>query len=180
MSQDPWNAAVAGSHELDLAEYPSALLMRAATVVQQEITAVYAREHGLTVPEWRILGRLYESAPMQLSDLCRLSHFDKAYAGRILRGLQQRNLAVSRPDAAHGRRVIIDITPAGRALAAQVFPRAIDAQMRMLDTLTATERRAAFNALRKLLAMVGEGIPVKGSAAGVEPAAIQENPRRRQ
>src|SRR5690606_20222006 len=167
MSRDPWNDALAGTRALDLAEYPSALLMRVATVVQQEITATYARDHGLTVPEWRILGRLYESAPMQLADLCRVSHFDKAYAGRVLRSLQKRNLATSRPDVTHGRRMIIDITDAGRAVAGKVFPLAVDAQMRMLRELSATERRVTFNALRKLLAMAGEGIPVKGAGGAV-------------
>src|SRR5690606_6379962 len=111
------------------------------------------------VPEWRILGRLHLSAPMQLSDLCRVSHFDKAYAGRVLRGLVHKGLATSRPDATHGRRLIVDITAAGNVLAARIFPLANLAQLRMLRELTVTERRATFSAMRKLLAMAGEELP---------------------
>lgn len=172
MATDPWNAALEGKRQLELGEYPSALLMRAATVLQQEITAVYAREHGLTVPEWRILGRLLESAPMQLSDLCRVSHFDKAYAGRVLRALVARGLASTRPDATHGRRLIIDITAEGRRLAEAIFPVALDAQFRMLEILTPAERRATFSALRKLLALVGETIPKKDQGGPGSPCEM--------
>ena len=84
---DPWNAAVEGGRRLELAEYPSSLLLRVANVVHQEGTAVYARKHGLALPEWRILARLRESAPMRLATLCRVSHFDKAQATRVRVGL---------------------------------------------------------------------------------------------
>src|SRR5690606_33476409 len=60
-ASDPWNAAVEEGRKLDLAEYPSALLLRVASVIHQESTGGYARKYGLSVPEWRILGRLCES-----------------------------------------------------------------------------------------------------------------------
>lgn len=156
---DPWNAVLEGGRHLDLAEYPGALLLRVANVIHQDGTAVYAKKHGLTVPEWRLLGRLHESAPIQLSTLCRVAYFDKAQAGRVLRALAARGLVSVAPDASHGRRQIVDITPAGRALAEKVFPEALAKQLRLLRALSPEERRTTFVVLRKLLAAHGLSIP---------------------
>ncbi len=156
---DPWNAAIERRRALELAEFPSSLLLRVANVIHQEGTSLYARRHGLTLPEWRILGRLHESAPMRLAELCRVSHFDKAQATRVLRRLAARRLVRQFADIAHRHRRIVDLTPAGRRLAQSVFPEAIAEQMKLLRALSPEERRVTFGALRKLLAVYGAAIP---------------------
>jgi DNA-binding MarR family transcriptional regulator len=169
-SSDPWNAAVEQGRRLELAEYPSSLLLRVANVIHQEGTAVYAREHGLALPEWRILGRLCESAPMRLATLCRVSHFDKAQATRVLRALTARRLVRTFADAAHKHRRIVDITPSGRKLAEAVFPKAIAEQHKLLRALSPQERRVTFNVLRKLLAVYGAEIPSPVAALKDQPS----------
>lgn len=159
VASDPWNAAVTRGRKLDLAEYPSGLLLRVANVIHQESTASYARKHGLSLPEWRILGRLCESAPMRLATLCRVSNFDKAQATRVLRSLAARRLVRTFTDAAHKRRNVVDITPAGRKLAQAVFPEATTEQLKLLRVLSPDERRMTFSALKKLLAVYGVEIP---------------------
>lgn len=126
--------------------------MRVANLIQTEVTSVYAKQYRLTVPEWRLLARLCESAPMQLAALCRTSFFDKAYAGRVLRPLEQRGLVTMKGDEAHKRRVIVDITAAGRQLAQQVRPVARRNQMRLLKVLDPAERQVLYTTLHKLLA----------------------------
>lgn len=165
---DPWNEAAAGRRALALAEFPSSLLLRVANVIHQDGTSVYARKHGLTLPEWRILGRLHESAPLRLADLCRVSHFDKAQATRVLQSLSTRKLVRMVADTAHRHRRIVDLTPAGRKLALSVFPEAIAEQLKLLRVLTPEERRVTFNALRKLLAVYGAAIPA--------PASLKDQP----
>ena len=169
-SSDPWNAAVEGGRRLELAEYPSSLLLRVANVIHQEGTAAYARKHGLALPEWRILARLHESAPMRLATLCRVSHFDKAQATRVLRGLTARRLVRTSTDAAHKHRRIVDITPSGRKLAEAVLPHAIAEQQKLLRALSPQERRVTFNALRKLRAVYGTEIPAPIAASRDQPS----------
>jgi DNA-binding MarR family transcriptional regulator len=148
----PWLRAGPAGGRLALDDYPSALLMRVANLIQAEVTGVYAKQHELTVPEWRLLARLCESAPMQLAALCRTSFFDKAYAGRVLRGLQARRLVTMMVDQSHKRRVIVDVTDAGRQLARQVQVVARRSQMRLLEVLEPAERTALYTTLHKLLA----------------------------
>ena len=147
----PWISAGPGGSGLGLDDFPSALLMRVANLIQAEVTSVYARQHELTVPEWRLLARLNESAPMQLAALCRTSFFDKAYAGRVLRPLEGRGLVTLKVDRSHKRRVIVDITACGRQLARQVQPVARRSQMRLLEALEPVERTALYTTLHKLL-----------------------------
>jgi DNA-binding MarR family transcriptional regulator len=169
-ASDPWNEAVEQDEPLQLAEYPSSLLLRVANVIHQEGTAVYARKHGLALPEWRILGRLHESAPMRLADLCRVSHFDKAQATRVLRGLTARRLVRIVADPAHAHRRIVDITPAGRKLAQSIFPQAMAEQQKLLQALSPEERRLTFSALRKLLAVYGAEIPAAPRVSKDQPS----------
>ena len=148
----PWLSAGPSGRGLALDDFPSVLLMRVANMIQTGVTSVYARQHALTVPEWRLLARLCESAPVQLAALCRTSFFDKAYAGRVLRPLEQRGLVTLKVDDAHKRRVIVDITAAGRRLARRVQPIARSSQMRLLEALDTAERTALYATLHKLLA----------------------------
>jgi DNA-binding MarR family transcriptional regulator len=163
-SECPWLNAGPLGQGLALDDYPSALLMRVANLIQAEVTSGYARRHQLTVPEWRLLARLCESAPMQLATLCRTSFFDKAYAGRVLRSLEERRLVTTRIDEAHKRRVIVDITVAGRRLAQQVQPVARRHQMRLLDALEPAERRVLYRSLHKLLAAITPTVPEEKEA----------------
>jgi len=146
----PWDDPGVDGHKLRLDEYPSALIMRTANLIQAETTSIYAREHGLTVPEWRLLSRLHESAPMQLAALCKTSFFDKAYAGRILRALEEKGLVQTLVDEAHRRRHVIHLTKAGCRLAKQVEKHAQRSQSRLLELLTQEERRALYAILHKL------------------------------
>ncbi|MDB5946854.1 MAG: transcriptional regulator, MarR-family [Ramlibacter sp.] len=155
----PWTEAGPRGAGLALDDNPSALLMRVANLVQAEVTSVYARQHDLTVPQWRLLARLNESAPMQLAQLCRTSFFDKAYAGRVLRPLEQRGLVQMRGDEAHRRRVIVDITASGRELARQIQPVARRSQMRLLEVLDTGERAALYTTLHKLLCATAKAGP---------------------
>src|SRR5262249_8035597 len=114
--------------------------------------------------------RLCESAPLRLTTLCRVSHFDKAQATRVLRGLTTRRLARTFADATHKHRLIVDITPAGRKLALTVFPEALAEQVKMLSALTPAERRVTFNVLCKLLAVFASEIPGPAAAYKEPPS----------
>lgn len=141
-----------GSGEpINLDDYPLSMLMRVTARAQQEVTRVYAQAHGLTPSEWRLLARLAQSAPIQLSALCRTSAFDKALAGRVLRSMESRKLVTMQTDPDHARRIIVGITRKGRALAEVLFPIAESAQRELLAPLTDTERKAMYTALKKLL-----------------------------
>lgn len=133
------------------------MLNRLANTVQTQAVRVYSEKVGLAPTEWRLLARLSRSAPMNFGDLCRMSFLDKGHVSRTLRDLQERGLVKVEADPTHGRRQIVDITRAGRALVRRAMPIARREQMRLLAPLDSSERRAMYAGLRKMLALVGEG-----------------------
>lgn len=157
---DPWNAAISEGRTLDISEFPGALLLRVANVVHGETTAIYAKRHGLTVPEWRILARLHGSSPIKLAKLCRVSYFDKAQVTRVLARLESSGWARTYPDASHKKRRIVEITSAGRELADRVFPDAWAAQKEVLAILTPEERYCAYSIIWKILTAYGVDKPM--------------------
>ncbi len=159
----PWLADDGLPADLRLEDYPAAMLLRLAQSIQQELSATYARAHGLSAAEWRMLARLHAEGPMLLRDLCLALAMDKAYASRILRTLQPQGYLEVTSDPDHGRRLVVAITPAGRALARKLMPQARASQGRLLQVLDAGERAALYGAVRKLQAAIDAGLPdVKG------------------
>ena len=100
----PWQADGRFAADLPLEDYPSTMLLRLAQAIQQQVSATYARAHGLSVAEWRMLARLNSEGSVQLATLCRALAMDKAYAGRLLRSLGAQSLVTVEADPAHGRR----------------------------------------------------------------------------
>lgn len=168
----PWTTSAAKGQPVTLEEMPGVLLTRLAQSIHQEISAAYARPHGLSPTEWRLLARLNAQGSMLLRDLCTALAMDKAYASRILRALQPRGLLAVQGDPQHGRRLIVSITPAGQALARELLPQAREAQMQLLDVLDASERVVLYAALRKLQAAVDARALVSRAARGADATLI--------
>lgn len=145
---DPWNAAAEQDEVIDLSFYPTSLIARVASVLNQNHPA---KNFGVTLPEWRLLGRLSVSSPIQFAVLCRVANFDKAQAGRVLRGLEKRGLVQVRIDPAHSSRRIVTITPEGLAFTGKVMPYALEKQKELLRVLSHDERKTTFEVLCKLL-----------------------------
>lgn len=168
----PWQSGGDLPADLPLEDYPGVLLTRLAQAIHQEISAAYARPHGLSATEWRLLARLSVEPPMLLRDLCVALAIDKAYASRMLRSLQAQGYLEVASDPSHGRRLIVTITRAGRALAKRLLPKARENQSRLLQVLDEKERVVLYGALKKLQAAVD------ARAAMSRAAQVPEAPRR--
>lgn len=148
----PWHADGGFAPDLALEDFPSTMLMRLANAIQQEVSATYVRAHGLSVAEWRMLARLNAEGSMQLADFCRETGMDKAYVSRLLRSLEPQGLISVKTDPDHGRKLIVGITPKGRALAKRILPQARAAQEELMLVLDPAERVAFYGAVKKLQA----------------------------
>jgi DNA-binding MarR family transcriptional regulator len=170
----PWQGDGSFAPDLPLEDFPSTMLLRLAQAIQLQVSATYARAHGLSVTEWRMLARLHAEGTLHLSDLSRALAMDKAYASRLLRSLQAQSLVVVEADPGHGRRLIVAITPAGRALARRILPQARASQERLLQVLEPQERVTLYGALKKLQAAVDGGM-----AGGPRTLARRASHRKR-
>lgn len=88
----------------------------AATRISRRFAARYAAEAGLTMPEWRVMAHLSQSGAVSVRDIHARVNLDKSMVSRAASRLGDAGL-LSKADHKNDRRLIVlELTPAGRAL----------------------------------------------------------------
>ena len=119
------------------------------------VVRVYADRFRLSAPEWRtmmVLGRYGASRPQ---DVSRHTAIDKVRVSRAVARLRAAGRITSRTDDEDRRRVILDLTPAGRVIYDQVVPLVLAVEAQLVAELTTEERATLQTLLRKLEARIG-------------------------
>jgi DNA-binding MarR family transcriptional regulator len=123
-------------------------LMRRA---QQRHLAVFAGViPELTTTQFAALARLAEQGPLSQNQLGRVTAMDAATIKGVVGRLVARRLVMTAPDVADRRRLVVSLTPEGRALYDRVVPQALEATRRTLEPLEPGERAAFVALLRRL------------------------------
>ncbi|MEJ2887291.1 MarR family winged helix-turn-helix transcriptional regulator [Actinomycetospora aeridis] len=105
------------------------------------------RTTGITVPQWTALTVLARREGQTGADLARNAFVSPQAMGDLLAALERGNWITRTPDPSHRRRVLIGLSPAGRALLDDVAPGAAEVEERMVTGLDPDQRAA----LRTLL-----------------------------
>lgn len=115
------------------------------------------RKRGLRVPEWRVLACLHDRDGAMITHLARLSLVEQSRLTRIIMQMEQRGLVRRQSDPDDGRRVRVYVTDDGRAIMADLVPRARAHEAALLARLPKTHAKGLKPLLRQLLAIVEEG-----------------------
>jgi len=99
-------------------------LLRAREAVMARFRPILA-EHSVTEQQWRVIRVLGESSPRDATAVADHCCILMPSMTRIIRALQERGLITRKRDAADGRKLVLAITPAGRALLDQVAPHSL-------------------------------------------------------
>jgi DNA-binding MarR family transcriptional regulator len=106
------------------------------------------RPTGVTALQYTALTALQRRPDMTQSDLARFSFIRPQSAADLVSALSQRGLISRRTDPARRRRLLISLTPEGRAFLAEHAARIATIEERMLDGLDGTQRSELLGALR--------------------------------
>ncbi|GAB1363580.1 homoprotocatechuate degradation operon regulator HpaR [Rhodobacter sp.] len=87
--------------------------------------------HGINEQQWRVIRVLAEAGSLDATELAARANILAPSLTRMIRTLDERGLLVRGRDADDGRRVILTITPPGRALIEAVTPAATAAYARI-------------------------------------------------
>jgi DNA-binding MarR family transcriptional regulator len=127
-------------------------ISRLARELERELERVYAA-HGLE-PGWHdVLATLRrQGAPYQLrpSEFARSLMLTSSGTTKRLDRLERAGLITRAPDPADRRGTVITLTPAGLKMIDAVTEAHLDNERRLLGGLTASDRRALSDLLRKL------------------------------
>lgn len=107
---------------------------------------------GLTFPQYLVMVELLDAAPRSVGDLGARVGMDTGTITPLLKRLEQAGFVTRQRDAADERRVIVDMTPAGRALrdAIAAVPDQINSACRITDE-DAEEMRNKLDAMSRSL-----------------------------
>lgn len=109
------------------------------------------RQRGLRVPEWRVLACLVDNDGLMITHLAELSLLEQSRMTRIVMQMQDKGLVRRKIDEADKRRVRVQLTAHGRALAEGLVQDATSHEAALLSSLADTDAARIKGVLRALL-----------------------------
>ena len=140
----------AAKRRLELASLPGHCIRR----LQQIAVAVFMEESadaGVTPVQFAVLLTVFDQPGIDQRTLARAISFDTSTIGGVLDRLEARGLLTRSHDAADRRVRLLHLTPGGQALLAGVVPLMQRTQERILDPLSAAERKAFMSMMRRVI-----------------------------
>jgi DNA-binding MarR family transcriptional regulator len=124
--------------------------------VVARINRMATRRADLPVPyaQARLLAQIEESGPSRVCDLATADHCSQPTMTAHVQRLESGGWARRRPDPSDARAVLVDITPAGRAVLEDIRTRRARVVAPDLDRLTAAERATLAEAVKILQRVV--------------------------
>ncbi|KIZ34151.1 MarR family transcriptional regulator [Rhodopseudomonas palustris] len=145
----PPATVAAPSQEYALDDQPGFLLRVALKTHISFFTAMMIE--GLTAPQFSTLAKLLEVGPCSQNYLGRLIHYDSATITGVINRLKIRGLIESVIDPLDRRRVAIDLTDTGRAVASGAVTRIREISRETFSPLSTAEREALTALLKKVI-----------------------------
>jgi DNA-binding MarR family transcriptional regulator len=164
--RDSWADLGLDGERLSVPNFPAFHIIRLAALTKNHLTRPYLDQFGLSLPEWRLLSLLATHAAMPFSEVTTKTFMDKGQVSRTLRSVHKKGYvaiesgAGERKVAASGvsPRVIISISPEGKALFERILPIARKQQMRLINLMSLEERTVFLDVVQRLQQfMIGLG-----------------------
>jgi DNA-binding MarR family transcriptional regulator len=133
-------SGVAEPDPLDLETFLPYRLSVLSNRVSTVVARVYSSRFGLSIAEWRLIAILGRFGPLSANEVAGRTYMDKVRVSRAVQRLLERGLVARTIDAADRRRSILQLSPEGAAIRAEVAPLALDIESRLLAVLSAEDR----------------------------------------
>ncbi len=121
------------------------------------LARAYADE-GVSIPEWRVLAVISQKDKMAARDVVALTPLDKMAVSRAVASLEDKGLVARSEDKGDRRVALLSLSTEGRAVFSRIAKLALDFERRLLDDLSAEERRQFGAALARLEQFAGGAV----------------------
>jgi DNA-binding MarR family transcriptional regulator len=119
-------------------------------LLSRAVGAVYSDHFGLNTHEWRVLAAVSVWGPLEAVQVSRWATVDKAAVSRAVRGLISKDLLKRSLHDQDGRKITLELTPAGRRTVKAVVQRIGVIQERLFKGYDRQTVREFFAMLRTL------------------------------
>lgn len=137
---------------LRLDEFLPYQLSVASNAVSSAVARAYVTNFGLRIPEWRLIAVLAEEEGLAQQALVARTEMDKMTVSRAAQALVERGLVSRVRHGKDGRSHALALSEAGRALYAQIAPKALEMEAALLTELSSAEIEGLKATLAKLKA----------------------------
>jgi len=120
-------------------------------IVSMSIAEAYEREFGLSIPQWRVLAVLARYPDLSAIEVAERTAMDKVAVSRAVQGLLAAGRLVRAYDSGDRRRTRLRLSSAGQSVYTRVAPLALSYEKKLLDALSATDRRALDRLVGRLI-----------------------------
>jgi len=138
---------------LDLERFLPYRLSVLSNRISADIARLYEKRHGLSIPEWRVIAVLARRPGLSATEVAQRTAMDKVAVSRAVSALLDGGRILRDTDEDDRRRSVLRLSEAGRAIYADVAPRAIAYEQRLLDALQPDERQALDRLLARMEAL---------------------------
>lgn len=119
-------------------------------LLSRAVGAVYSDHFGLNTHEWRVLAAVSVWGPIEAVQVSRWATVDKAAVSRAVRGLLSKDLVERSLHDRDGRKITLELTPAGRQTVKAVVQRIGVIQARLFKGYDRRKVQQFFVMLRTL------------------------------
>ncbi|HEX2492514.1 MAG TPA: MarR family transcriptional regulator [Steroidobacter sp.] len=110
--------------------------------VSMSIARAYEREFGLSIPEWRVMAVLARYPDLSAIEVAERTAMDKVAVSRAVSTLLSHGRLTRSYDETDKRRSILRLSQSGLAVYKKVAPLALRYERKLLNALSAADRRA--------------------------------------
>ena len=142
-----------------LADFLPYQLSVTSNAVSSLIAQRYRARFGLKIMEWRVMAVLGDAGAATQRALAEATLMDKVAVNRACKVLEDRGLAVRRPNETDGRSHLLELTGEGRAIHGEVMPLAREIEREIFTTLAPSEREQLRDLLKRVFAQADKKGP---------------------
>ncbi len=141
--------------KLQLEKFLPYRLNRAAAAASTQLSSIYRRKYGLTVPEWRTLSTLAQFGELTAKQIGAHSAMHKTKVSRAVSSLNTRRWLSRERDEADRRLEKLNLTPHGLQAYKQLEPQMLGFEIELLSRLTLAERKSLLHGMSILEKALG-------------------------
>ena len=141
--------------ELQLEKFLPYRLNRAAAAASSQLSLIYRRKYGLTVPEWRTLSTLAQFGELTAKQIGAHSSMHKTKVSRAVASLSTRRWLSRERDRTDRRLERLTLTARGYQAYKLLEPQMLQFETELLSRLTTAERSALIQGMNMLEKALG-------------------------
>ena len=139
-----------GRRDLSLNSFLPYVLNNLAERISAGLSVIYMDEHGLSIPEWRVIANLAEHHTLNARQIIDFTTMEKSKVSRAVNNLSERGLVSQQRAEGDSRAKDLTLTVAGESLYRDIVPKVLAWERELLEGLNTGEYRDLLHTLEKL------------------------------